>query len=400
MDYFTSEPPGSGSMVKKHLTAERISPSDAEYFFGYFDKSPWNSRKELLCHRVSFSHRQPRFGDKAELGTLEDGKFLPFAETRAWCWQMGAMLQYWDDDHVIFNDWENEQFVARICRKSDGRNVQTFDRPVYCLSPDKSFALSLDFARLDRERPGYGYTGVWHSGLLNAAPENDGIWKIDLKSGCTQLLFSLRQLRDFCHVPSSYSQPVWVNHLLVSPDGRRFVFVLRWRQIGPDCVMRFETRLLTAGTDGSNLFLLNGEGMSSHYTWIDSQRVICYANRFRAGYQYYILTDGSEEETALSPGTYWGDGHCTFSSDRLWMLSDSYPWPGNQHRALYLRNNQTETVFELGRFFADPTLPNPARCDLHPRLSQDNTTICFDSVHDGRRGVYLMDVSTITNREK
>ena len=399
MDYFTPQPPGREKLIEKSPPVERYSPDDAEYFFGYFDKSPWNSRGELLGHKVCFSHRQPRFGDKAELGKITSKTFAPFAATSAWCWQMGSMLQYMDDDSVIFNDWEDDKFVSRHCRIADGKILKTWERPIYCLSPDKRFALSTDFARLDRERPGYGYTGVWHSGLLNAAPDNDGIWKLDLASGKSELLFSYRQLQDFCHVPSSYSQPVWVNHLLISPDGKRFVFVLRWRLVCADRGMRFETMLLTAGTDGTDLFLLNNEGMSSHYTWIDPQRIICFADRCRAGYQYYIFTDKSCEETPLSPGAYWGDGHCTFSRDHKWMLSDSYPWPGNSFRSLYLRCNQTGTVYELGRFFADPKLPNPARCDLHPRLSADNRLVCFDSVHEGKRGIYIMDISEITGEK-
>ena len=50
----------------------------------------------------------------------------------------------------------------------------------------------------------------------------------------------------------------------------------------------------------------------------------------------------------------------------------------------------------MHRFYADPAYIIPARCDLHPRLSADNRTICFDSIHEGARAVYLMDVSSLT----
>ena len=138
--------------------------------------------------------------------------------------------------------------------------------------------------------------------------------------------------------------------------------------------------------------------MSSHYSWADNNRIICFVDRNRCGWQYYLLTDQTPLEEALSVGKFWGDGHCTFSKDGKWMLSDSYPWPQGRERRLYLRKNTTGEVWLLGKYFADPALPGPCRCDLHPRLSADNRTICFDSVHEGKRGVYLMDISEITSK--
>ena len=58
---------------------KRITPNDTHYFFGYFDKCPWNSRGEHPVHRVPFAARQPHFGEKAELGLIHDVKFDKFA---------------------------------------------------------------------------------------------------------------------------------------------------------------------------------------------------------------------------------------------------------------------------------------------------------------------------------
>ncbi len=396
MDYFAPFPPGEDQLIKTHRPAYRAVPDDAEYFFGYFDKSPWNSRQQILTHRVSFAARQPRFGDLAEIGLAVNGKFEKITSTAAWCWQQGSMLQWFNDDEIIFNDFENDRFVSRRLNVSSGEVVRTYDRPIYCLSPDRSYALSLDFARLDRERPGYGYTGVWHAGLLNAAPQNDGIWKIDLESGESRLLFSYSQLREACGASSCFSNMVWVNHLLTSPDGKRFVFLFRWRRVDGDSCMRYETMMFTGGKDGENLHILNNEGLSSHHSWISDNEVLSYSHRNRFGNQYYIYRDESKDVKALEIGKFWGDGHCTFSTDSTWMLTDSYQWPGDHYRRLYLRRNADGAIFELGKFYAPPELPNPARCDLHPRLSADKRTVCFDSVHEGKRGLYLMDVSDIT----
>ncbi|TSA45654.1 hypothetical protein D4R51_01410 [bacterium] len=38
------------------------------------------------------------------------------------------------------------------------------------------------------------------------------------------------------------------------------------------------------------------------------------------------------------------------------------------------------------------------RADLHPRWNRDGTEICFDSVHDGSRQVYVVDVGAIIKK--
>ena len=396
MDWNAANPPNEEKLIKYDVKPVRVCPDDAQYFFGYFDKSPWNKAGVLLSMRADFSHRQPRFGDVAELGTLENGKFTPFATTRAWCWQQGCMLQFFDEDTVIFNDFEGDGFVSRLCDYRSGRILRTYDRPIYCISNDRTYALSLDFARLDRERPGYGYTGVWHNNLMKGAPDDDGIWKMDLKTGESQLLISLRELRDATNGLGVYDNICWVNHLLCSADDKRFGFLFRWKRMNDNGFLGWHTVFYTLGADGKDLFKLSNEGLSSHYSWIDEKRIVCFVNRNAWGWQHYILTDKESIEEPLSPGKFWGDGHCTFSNDNKWMLSDSYPWPADRERRLYLRNNETGDVWMLGKFFDDPELPPPCRCDLHPRLSADNRTVCFDSVHEGKRGVYLIDVSKIT----
>ena len=35
------------------------------------------------------------------------------------------------------------------------------------------------------------------------------------------------------------------------------------------------------------------------------------------------------------------------------------------------------------------------RSDLHPRWNRDGTQICFDSVHEGTRQVYVLNVKEI-----
>ena len=72
--------------------AKIITPQDDHhYFFAYYDMRATGENGKHLCHRVPFFDRNPNADDVAELGYLDDGKFIKFAETTAWNFQQGAM---------------------------------------------------------------------------------------------------------------------------------------------------------------------------------------------------------------------------------------------------------------------------------------------------------------------
>lgn len=369
----------------RHLE-KRISPADAHCFFGYFDKCPWNSRGEHPGHRVAFAGRQPRFGEAAEVGIVHDGKFEKRGETRAWCWQQGAMLQWFNDEILIWNDVEGDHHVARLS------NGTVFRHPVYTLSADRHYALSLNFSRLDTERPGYGYPGIPDMSQEYAYPDFDGITLMDLQSGRNTLIVSLDRL---VHEFPAYGCELgvnWVNHLLFSPDGKRISFIHRWRRFNPanHGARYYETRLFTANRDGSDLWMLPVDFHASHYTWFSPDKMIVFSRLPNGGNQYRIYTVGNNCPEIFAPGRLPSDGHCSFSPDGKLLLTDSYPNEKNI-RELVLYNPARDIRYSLGRYDSPPVLP-PARCDLHPRWSADGRKISFDSFHEKFRGIYTIDL--------
>ena len=79
------------------------------------------------------------------------------------------------------------------------------------------------------------------------------------------------------------------------------------------------------------------------------------------------------------------------------MLTDSYPLEDNCRRLFLYRLSNGE-AFEIGSFHSDPDYPVPTRCDLHPNWSRDGRSVCIDSIHEGSRQVYILDVSELTAR--
>ncbi|HEX28910.1 TPA: hypothetical protein ENG04_02375, partial [Candidatus Poribacteria bacterium] len=98
-----------------------VTRSPKHHFFGYYDKSPWDATgRYMLALEVDFMDRPPTPQDKAVVGLIdleEDYRWRPLAETYAWNWQQGTMLQWLPSEperKVIFNAREKDRFISVI----------------------------------------------------------------------------------------------------------------------------------------------------------------------------------------------------------------------------------------------------------------------------------------------
>ena len=92
------------------------------------------------------------------------------------------------------------------------------------------------------------------------------------------------------------------------------------------------------------------------------------------------------------------NGHMSFSPvDTRWLLSDTYPDSQTNMRILFLYDMHEGGRYEIGEFYAPPGLKKENRCDLHPRWKSDGSAVCIDSVHEGARQMYVIDVSQMTS---
>src|SRR6185503_3732659 len=141
--------------------------------------------------------------------------------------------------------------------------------PIYTISPDGKTGIAPDFRRLHDNRPGYGYAGLPDPNRQVSAPDDAGIWRVNMISGKSDLLFSFA---DAAKIPftgraSSAFQPGakhWFNHLLFNTDGSRFFFLHRWRN--PDQkIGTFHTRAFTCNSEGKEWFCLDPHGSTSHF---------------------------------------------------------------------------------------------------------------------------------------
>lgn len=376
-----------------------VTAGPRHHFFGYYDKTPWDEGgRRLLALEADVIDRMPGEGDSAVTGFVDlgDGNtFRPIAEIHAWNLQQGCMLQWLPratNHSVIFNDRDGSNVVSIILDVSTGHR-RRLPRPIYSVAHSGAVAVSLNFSRLHRLRPVTGYGGADDPLAASPCPDDDGIYIMDLETGESHLIISLAQIAAYDTQASMSTAEHWFEHLVFNPDDDRFLFLHRWRHPGEQA---FLTRLFTSNVDGSDIFCVADDEMVSHFDWRDRHHIVAWARQRQLGDRYFMFTDREPGAVIIGDGVLTADGHCTFSPDRQWILTDTQP-DAERMRTLILYHLATGRRIDVGRFFSPPNLVGDVRCDLHPRWNRIGNQVCIDSAHDGERQMYVLDVSELVN---
>ena len=366
-----------------------VKALNGQLFFGYFDKSPWTfDMEKALFHQILCP-------DIAKIVVLDrKGRLVNIVgSSRAWNLQQGTMAQWLPATHgkkVIYNDLVGDRLGCRIVDSHSSRQV-SLAWPVQALHPSGEKFLSLNYRRLARLRPDYGYFKRVDNFSENQALDQDGIWEVSIKSGKGELIVSLSQLKNNRSKHTMRGCQHKVNHLLYSPGGDHFVFMHRW--IGSKGKW---SRLYITDSTGGHLRILLDDRMVSHYCWKDQYHLLAWARTNECGDHYYLINviDGSRTLVGDRVMDAFGDGHPSFSPNRQFIITDTYPDKARQ-RHLLMYNIASGELTQIGRFFAPWRFDGMDRCDLHPRWSPDGNMISIDSSHLGVRRSYFIDVSRI-----
>ncbi|MCC5905298.1 MAG: hypothetical protein JJU13_03780 [Balneolaceae bacterium] len=395
------------STFKQDLKLRAITSPPGYHWFGYYDKWQMDPTGQfVLGMQVDFEHRTPEADDVIKIGVIDlenDDKWTEIGESRAWNWQQGCMLQWvpGSETDVLWNDREGDRFISRIMNIRTGES-RILPRPVYALSPDGQHAVTTDFERINNQRPGYGYAGIPDPYGELKAPPDGGIYRMDLRSGDSELILPYTEIVDIPHHGDSIEvQWHWFNHLLVNTDGSRFVFLHRWREEMTTRQQRatggWTTRMFSANMDGSNLYLLNDSGLISHFIWRDPVHINAWTRPEGKDSGFYLMEDQTRNIEQVGKDVMIRDGHLTYvpNANYEWILNDTYP-DQDRNQELYLYHIPTGRKITLGHFYLPEIYTGEWRCDLHPRSSQDGTKVIIDSPHESNgRQLFILDISHI-----
>lgn len=386
------------------MDIQRLSTGSKHHFFGYYGINPWDrtSRYHLALETDFHTHR-PLPEDVAVVGLVDryTHQFTPYAQTSAFNLQQGSMM-HWigdttrDDNHGVdaeftFNDWENGTLVSRALNPTTGA-VRTIQGAIAAVSPTAPHAIGLNYGRMAHCRAVVGYATDSRSDNVEAQPEEDGLYQLDLQDGSAELVLSIADVIRASTDERVVGKRTWFNHVLFNTDGTRLLFFCRVRQ-----ETGFYTSLWTVNPDGSDLEMQIPFGYRvSHFDWRTPTQILVSSDI--VGEMGFVeFTDGVRDFAPIGRGVLPNDGHASFSPDRQWLLCDTYPRGPERLAQLMVYNVAENRKIVLGEFHHEEQFTGDIRCDLHPRWAPDGKTITFDSVHEGSRQIYLVDLSSSLN---
>lgn len=369
---------------------EVSNESSHESFFGYYDKSPESPFGSHIIYHSSLYHTAKNPEQSAPLKiVLQDnitGSVLARLPSNAYNWQQGTKAQWLNDDLFAYNDFDEakQRYIARVFSASKLLEVNCFDFPIQdCYGTD--FFLSLNYRRLLTLRPDYGYRNLPELDREELVKlSNDGVWRVEYKTGKSQLLISLEEISSLEHKAEFLTSSHKVNHIMISPDGANFIFVHRYFQGG----RRFD-RLILADAQNGRLNLLCDYGMVSHYFWVNNQTILAYMRGPGNVDSYWLVNIDSLKFSRIAHLDGLGDGHPHVYGD--WFVTDTYPDKARMQQ-LNLLNWKTGKKIWLGEYFHGFKYSGESRCDLHPRFGADGKSVFIDSIFDGKRKLYKVDL--------
>jgi len=421
----------------QNTSVRRLTPVGKQFFFGYYDKCPWNRTEDkILAGCTTVSGRQPNEDDELMVGYLDmknGGQFRPVRKTHAWNFQQGAMLQWiqeGDCEMIAFNVQKNSEAVGRIVRP-DGSQVCDLNLPIYALSPDSQTVASVDFGRLAWLREGYGYAGVQTAHSRIPAPATDGLRVLDIKTGNNALVASYAELASAV-LPRGEGAPHWIDHIEFNSQSDYMVFLHRW--LATDGTML--TRVMTVNTQGGGLRCLLDCGGTGHGLWLDTYKYGIWGRRSNlagsissktspvwsplhlgvrmarilvpravksrihgdAFFVFDVRNGNATMQLNQVPHQFRG-GHPTRHPARgNYIVCDAILDSNKGDRFLYLASLKASYYRPLLALGSDPAVESPIRCDFHPRWDRQGRRICIDCSDGEDRAMYEIDISDVLSQ--
>ena len=358
------------------LSEINLVNSDDDIFFGYHDRSPFHSSNDLIL-----SHRRIKKNHLLDVGyfNLENPKeFIPVFYTEAFSRQQGSMLA-WDhykhDDDINFNIIENGIAKNISMNIYSSERTHEFEMPIYCFNRDHSMALSCNFFRLAKMRPGYGIENYISDDILDK--DNDGIWMMSKHDYKKKLEVSFKEL--FESIPKIFHKNSYINHLSFSPDNKYIVWFFI-SEAGKKRKIFFQGKLLE-GND--KIFTLESKNLSSHYCWVGKKEILNINRDNKLNWMYSVYDVESLNRRDLNY-KFGFDGHPMRNASSGLTVLDSTPDPKRMQHLLILTKN-FQKAYQVGRWHTPTKFSGPERVDLHPRWDKSGTRISIDFPFNGRR---------------
>ena len=441
------------------LNIERITTGPKHHLFGFHDLLISNKEEtKYLCIEVDTINRPPMQGELFSVGYVENGNFIKVGNTTALNYPQGARQQWVADTNLFtVNNRVGDVWGTDLYDASTNKLLERFTATTHMLSTDGEYSFGLDYARLFR-LGGYGYSGILDKGANDALPSDSGITIMNMKTKVIKTLVSVKEVAECGATSVDKQSHHYLTHLCLNPSSTRLAFLHRYffpdggmmtrlmtigvdgkdlRCLGQGFLSHFDWKddnhIYIYGRSGRAVDTLRSNPILSHPLLMNSLRLAKKIVKSFVGKDHgivggmsFLMVEDSDNGTLYSfaKDLIPTDGHpMTNPISQDWCICDNYP-DKDGYRDLFLYHFKDNKRIDLGRFqrifdLPDMTLKDEyfrgvdrnilesiseedlaftrsgLHCDLHPRWSADGKWAVFDSIHDGTRQIYRVNVQKI-----
>jgi hypothetical protein len=246
--------------------------------------------------------------------------------------------------------------------------------------------LGLNYGRLARLRPVTGYPGSSDWSNADAAPENDGIFIVDIASGTKKLLVSYQKLDEVLreNISGLHHDGLFINHTLWNRDSDRIYFFVRAGWNGQD-YKRINVPF-SVHPDGSGL-TLHETHIGGHPEWAEGSILIGRKGKKQVLYD----VDSKAIVGQLGNPDIFPDpeGDISLSPDGQWFVNGHKEGRKNFYTVYRLGDGAfcRSSAIDKGEFTGN------IRIDPAPRWNRNSDAILIPGIDKNRtRQMFLLKV--------
>lgn len=394
-----------GRAEELSVSVRQVTHGPRHHFFGYIghvQNVPWNeSGRYIVGLRTTFQDHLPAPTEAADVVLLDaedDYAVTQVDRSLAWNLQQGTML-YWNPEaaetQFFFNDRDPEtgKVFTVLYDVEQRRRIHEFrfeDTPFgnSGVSQAGGYFLGLNYGRLARLRKVTGYADAFDWTVGDSAPDDDGIFKVDLATGEPELLVSYRQLAKLVQPrhPDVHEKALFINHTLTSRDGELVYFFTRAKfgnlrdKINVPCSIR---------ADGTGL-TMHETHIGGHPEWDTGHELIGRDGRKQAIYdvetKQVVGTIGTPE---LFPNP---EGDIALSPDGRWFVNGYRRGTQNFYTIL---DRETGDYVKTGGFDHKGWTSGALRLDAAPCWNRTATQLLIPGIADDEQRTRQMFLISI-----
>jgi hypothetical protein len=393
------------------LVVEQLTSGEKHNFFGYIGQCqtiPWNSTGQyILGMEIDTITRLPKPEEAATIfivDTHDNNKIIKLDKTHAWNPQQGTMF-YWNpnapETQFFFNDRDIETgevftVIYDVAKKKRVREFRFNDTPIGNggVAADGSAWLGLNYGRMARLRLVTGYPQAHDFSKDEIAPENDGIFIINVKTGKKKLLVSFAQIAEkIKDTDPNLHTGLFINHSLWNRNSDMVYFFARagWdgnRKSGKRVNVPF-----SINSDGTGL-TAHAQFIGGHPEW-DEGNVLIGSAKDENGETRQMRYDVAKKEII----EYMGnpeifpepEGDISLSPNGNWF-ANGYSKSGKNYYTIYRMSDGT---YSMSSGISKGAYSGDIRIDPAPRWNRTNDAILVPGIaENGTRQMFVIRIKS------